>query len=201
MARHRAKVRPRPREPTRTTPGAFLQGTKVGLAPRRPAQPGVPQGTLSVWRVGEGVRAPPPLPRCAPRNLLIRSPQPRRCGSAPYLRDPAAADPLALIRSSARSKPQPSVRRPSEHRIKNPETPDCPHLGVFSPRPLPTASLLRRRRRQQLLLEAARDQPPRLTPDRARAPGTWAQRARLSQAVPGAARPRPGERLERIAQS
>lgn len=117
------------------------------------------------------------------------------------LRDPAAADPLAFTRSSARSKPQSSVRRPSKHRIKNPETPVSPHLGVFSPRPLPTASLPRRRRRQQLLLEAARDQPPRLTRDRARAPGTRAQRARLSRAVPDAARPRPGERLERIAQS
>lgn len=123
---------------------------------------GSPQGTLAVRRVWEGVRAPPPLPRRAPGNLLIK------IATAPALR----VRPLPPSPGGGRSslppslapqrgpKRQPSVWRPSKHRRKNPGTPDSSHLGVSSPRPLPTASLLRRRRRQQLLLEAARDPPP-----------------------------------------
>lgn len=193
---------PRPREPTGIARGASLRGTKVGLPPRRPAQPGaLPREPWRCGGSGRGCEPRRPSPAALPGTCWLRSPQPGRCGSAPYLQAPAAADPLSLPRSSTQPKQQPSVWRPSKHWIKNPETPDSSHLGVSSPRPLLTASLLRRRRRQQLLLEAARDRPPRLTRDRARAPGTLAQRARLSQAVPGAARPRPGERLERIVQS
>lgn len=108
------------------------------------------------------MRAPPPLPRRAPGNLLIK------IARAPPLRvRPLPPSPgggrssRPYTRSSTRPKRQPSVGQPSKHRIKNPETPDRLHLlRVFSPRPLPAASLLRRRRRQQLLLEAARDRPP-----------------------------------------
>lgn len=108
------------------------------------------------------MRAPPPLPRRAPGNLLIK------IGRAPPLRvRPLPPSPgggrssRPYTRSSTRPKRQPSVGQPSKHRIKNPETPDRLHLlRVFSPRPLPAASLLRRRRRPQLHLEAARDRPP-----------------------------------------
>lgn len=174
-------------------------GQKLGLAPPSRAQPGSP---LRCGGSRSGVRAPPPLPRRAPGDLLIKiaaAPRPR---VRPLPPRPGGGRSARPSRSSARPGRQPSGGPPTRRGIKNPETPDPPATSESrSPRPLPTASLLRRRRRQQLLLETARDRPPRLTRDRARAPGTLAQRARLSQAVPGAARPRPGERLDWIAQS
>lgn len=202
VARHRAEARPQPREPTGTARGAFLPGTKVGLAPRRRAQPGVPQGTLAVRRVWEGARAPPPLPRRAPGNLLIKiakapplrvRPLPPSPGggraSRPYRLVNAAK--ATALRAAALKTPDKESRNSRSPPPRSLQSPPPPHRQPPPSPPSPATPPPGR----------ARPAPPRLTRDRARAPGTLAQRARLSQAVPGAARPRPGERLERIVQS
>lgn len=74
VARHRAKVlsptpppHPRPREPTDTARGASLRGTKVGLPPRRRAQPGaLPRGPSRCGGSGRGCEPRRPSPAALP---------------------------------------------------------------------------------------------------------------------------------------
>lgn len=131
VARHRAKARPQPTEPTGTARGAFLQATKVGLAPRRPAQPGVLQGTLAVRRVWEGVRAPPPLPRRAPGNLLIKTATARPLRVRPLPPSPGggrSTRPYPLLNAAQATELRPAALKSPDKESRNSRLPPPPSL-------------------------------------------------------------------------
>lgn len=164
--------------------GQRLAGTRRGRASRCEGR----------WRPGSRLGAPAaaPPPR-TPADLLIRIPAARPpLTSAP--RRPPDLPPRPLQSTARRDNPQAAL-----HTLdKDSRNSRIPHLRIWSPRPLPTASLLRRRRRrrrrrQQLHLETARD--------RARAPGTLAQRAAYPSPSPARPAHCQDERLARLAQS
>lgn len=169
------------------------EGQRLGSRPPQPA--GEPAGGAAAEqprfpgrapRMGEGVSpdAPPP----SSRDLLIKISTPRHRQSTSYLRATAADPPAPAAPKHCRKDSSPAVLKIPAKESRNSR---IPHLTTLGPRPPPhpTASRRRRHRRQRLHLQTARDQPPRPPRDRARAPGTLAQWARLSQALLGAPRP------------
>lgn len=133
------------------------QGQRLGW---HRAQPGVPQGTLAVRGVWEGARAPPPLPRRAPGNLLIkiatapplrvrplppspgggRSTRPCRllnAAEATALRPAALKTPDKESRNSRSSPPRSLQSPPPPHRQPppSPPSPATPPRGRARPAP------------------------------------------------------------------
>ena len=166
VARHRAKVRPpHPHPPAQGTnrhrAGSVPPRDKGWAATAAPGSAwGSPQGTLAVRRVWEGVRAPPPLPRRAPGNLLIKiataralrvrplppSPGGRRSSLPPSLLNAAQATALRLAalktldkesRNSRFLPPRSLQSPPPPHRPPppSPPSPATPPRGRARPAP------------------------------------------------------------------
>lgn len=135
VARHRAELRPRPRGDRHRADSDPPGDKSWGWHHRVGAQLGSPS------RCGgseSGVRAPPPLPRCAPGDLLIKTAAAPRPRVRPLPPRPGGGRSARPSRSSARPGRQPSGGPPSRRGIKNPETPDPPSdLGIPESPPPP----------------------------------------------------------------
>lgn len=193
-----------PKQRERAGPGSVPRGTKVGLTPsaarhgsRRLGQPDQqPRVRPGAERAacGGGDEPRHPSPRRAPRDLLIKISTHSRRWSASYLCATAAANPPAPATPRHRTNDSsPAALKIPDKESRNSRFPTSQSLDPASAPPPVAAVAAAAAASNSLHLETARDRPPRPPRDRARAPGTLAQRARLSQFLLGAPRPLLGQ--------
>lgn len=177
-----------PRQRERAGPGSVPPRDKGWAHAARGSQPSSPESLPGRAASGGGDKPRRPSPRRAPRDLLIKISTNSCRWSASYLCATAAADPPApAAPTHCTNDSSPAALKTPDKESRNSRFPTSQSLDPASAPP-PVAAVAAAAS-DSLHLETARDRPPRPPRDRARAPGTLAQRARLSQFLLGAPRP------------